>query len=189
MSPLSRRGFLFAAASAGVLAPAAHAAAASPTPAPVPSPSRVARGYYVPPPGAAAPSVCVPTTAPPAVLHATGTLGSVTATVNVRTLKDVVALRYQLTNNGGTQNTYVVSYTDQATTFSSRAIPLTLDPGGQYDGVLYGSLDHEFLFHVDLPDGTTLTLGPLNRAPSCVSSRKQRMPLYQPSARSDGKSG
>lgn len=184
MSPLSRRGFLFAAASAGVLAPAAEADAASR--APIPAPSRTAGGAYVPP-SSAAPAVCVPTTTPPGVMSATGSLGSVTATVHVRPLKDVVALRYRLTNTGDTGNTYVVSYTDQLTTFGSRAVPITLDAGAQHDGVLYGTVDHEFLFYVDLPDGTTLTLGPLNRMPPCVGRRRPRPPIYQPSAHRHGR--
>jgi hypothetical protein len=185
MSPLSRRGFLLAAASAGALVPAAAAAAASPAP----SPAGTAGGYVPPPQASAGPMGCEPTGTSPGVMHATGALGPVTATVSVRALKDVVALRYQLTNSGDTQNTYVVTYVDQVTTFSSRPTSVTVAAGGTHDGVLYGSLGHEFLFYVDLPDGTTLTLGPLNRAASCGSRRRRRKPLYQPSTHHHGSGG
>jgi hypothetical protein len=169
---LSRRGFLLATASAsasGVLVPAAKA---TPTPQ-----------------APQTPAPCVPNGQPPGVMHATGSLGSLTATVDVSHLPDVVALRYQLANTGDAATTYVVSYVDQLTTFSSRATPVTLDAGGRYEGLLYGAVDHGFLFYADLPDGTTLTLGPLNRMPPCVSSRKQPKPVFQPPPHRHGKGG
>lgn len=171
---LSRRGFLLATATATASASGVLIPAAKPTPTPPPLPT---------------PAPCVTNGRPPGVMHATGSLGSLTAIVDVSALPDVVALRYRLANAGDASTTYVVSYTDQVTTFSSRGTPVTVEAGGRYEGLLYGTVDHEFLFYVDLPDGTTLTLGPLNRMPPCVSSRKQPKPVFQPPPHRHGKGG
>ncbi|HEX4787823.1 MAG TPA: hypothetical protein VH372_05135 [Actinospica sp.] len=189
MSRLTRRGFLLA-ATAGALTPASPAQAAMPAATPTTAPTAsagAARGRVPLPEATDAPAACVPATGSSGVMQASGSLGSVAAGVRVKPLKDVVALRYTLTNTGGAQKTYMVSYTDQVTMFNSRAISHTLEPGEQRDGVLYGSLDHDYLFFVDLPDGTTLTLGPLNRLPSCkLSQRRPPRPVYQPPPRQHG---
>jgi hypothetical protein len=185
MSRLSRRGLLLA-ATAGALAPAIPAYAATPA-ATLPASNAAAQGRVPLPEATAASAECVPTAGSSGVMQASGSLGSVAAAVRIKILKDVVALRYELTNTGDTRTTYVVSYTDQVTTFDSRAIDQVLEPGERRHGVLYGGLGHDFLFYVDLPDGTMLTLGPLNRLPSCKpSSRRVPKPVYQPPPCSHG---
>jgi hypothetical protein len=162
----SRRGFLLAAAAVAVPSQACGSAAA----AEAASPADAAE--------------CTPSRDAPGDMHAAGTLGTVTAMVNVKLLKDVVAMRYQLENIGTAPGTYVVSYTDTVTTFDSRAVTYTLEPRGKLTGVFYGTIDHKFLFYVGLSDGSTLTLGPLNRAPHCaMNGRSPRPPLYQAAGR------
>jgi hypothetical protein len=98
--------------------------------------------------------------------------------------KDNVAIHYRLTNISDNQDTYIVSYTDEVTGFGSRAITHKIAPGAVKHGVLYGTLSHQFMFYVDLSDGSTLSLGPLNQLPYCeLSHARKPKPIYQPPTR------
>jgi hypothetical protein len=183
MTQLSRRGFLIAAAgcSAGLLLPGATSAAAATTPAVPRQTGRPANS------ASSAADVCTPNSTP-SVLQASGQLGTVSALVRVRQVRDVTALRYQLTNTSDAPDTYVVSYTDDITTFDSHAVTITLQPGQVKRGALHGYLYHQFTFYVDLSDGTTLTLGPVGQQPTCeLGTRKWRQPIYGAPKRHHGK--
>lgn len=181
-APFSRRGFLLAAATVALPLHAASAASAGEA-ASVAAAGRSSRAAYPNPESTASPE-CAPAGNPSGTTYASGTLGSLSASATASVLKDNVVMRYQLTNIGDQQDTYVVSYTDEVTTFGSRAISYTLAPGAVQHGVLYGTLSHQFMFYVDLSDGSTLTLGPLNRLPYCELSRQRRpKPIYQPPTR------
>lgn len=179
-APFSRRGFLLAAAATAAVP--LHAASASAA-GPVPAAAATSLATYTGP-DVAASSGCTPSATLPGSTYASGTLGSLRASVTAAVLRDNVAMRYQLTNISDQQDTYVVSYTDDVTSYGSRAVSHTLAPGAVQQGVLYGTISHQFMFYVDLSDGSTLTLGPLNRLPHCELSRHRRpKPIYQPPTR------
>ena len=179
---LSRRNFLFAAATAAVPLHAVSEASAV-SAGSVAAAGRPSHAVFSSTDAPASPD-CTPSATAPGSMHATGTLGSLRASVTVAVLKDNVAMRYRLTNISDQQDTYTVSYTDEVSTFGSRGISYTLAPGASRHGVLYGTISHQFMFYADLSDGSTLALGPLNRLPYCELSRHKRpKPIYQPPTR------
>jgi len=133
------------------------------------------------PAAAAAASVCTPNPNPPTPNSASGQLGTVAASVKMTRRMDSTRIRYGLTNVSGAPDSYTVSFTDQITMLSSRAIVIDLQPGQSMSGVMYGSLNHTVVFYVDLSDGTVLSLGPVGELPACeLSERKRPRPIYQP---------
>lgn len=154
MPPISRRGFLVAAAACAVTLTTAAAPASA---------------------------ACTPATDAVSPGAASGSQGAASATVTVSRLQDVTALHYSVTNIGLTPGTFSVSAVDQVTTLPSAVVTLQLPAGGTQTGVLYGSLNHKFTLDVGLPDGTTLTLGPVGALPSCrLTKRKRPTPIYKP---------
>ena len=154
MPPISRRGFLVAAAACAVTMTTAAAPASA---------------------------ACTPSVDPTSPLSATGQQGAASATVTVVRLQDVTALHYIVTNVGTAAGTFTVLYTDQTTMLTSAVVTVALDPGATRTGVLYGSLNHKFTLSVGLPDGTTLTIGPVGTLPSCRQTKRKRpTPIYKP---------
>ena len=185
MTQLSRRGFVMAAAccSAGLLLPGSSSAAEA-KPLAVRNVPRQAGRLTTAQTAAAA--VCTPNPTP-SVLQASGALGTVSALVRIRDVRDVTELRYQLTNTSSAPDTYVVSYSDNVTTFDSRAVTYTLLPGQTQKGRLHGYQYHQFTFYVDLSNGTSLALGPVGQQPACeLGTRKWRQPIYAPPKRHHG---
>jgi hypothetical protein len=181
MSNVSRRGFLVAAAACAAAAglPSASASASVEDPPDVPTPAVTLPVTYT-----AAPAVCTPADNPAVQTSANGKLGTVSASVTMARLTDVVTLHYTITNVSDAPDTYTVSYTDQVTTLNSVETTIDLQAGQSQSGVMYGSLNHDFVFEVGLSDGTTLSLGPVGSLPDCKTTRrKYPRPVYQPHRR------
>lgn len=183
MSNVSRRGFLVAAAAcaatAGLPSASAAVSASAEDPPSVPTPA-----VTLPVTHTAAPAVCTPADNPPVPTSANGKLGTVSAVVSMARLTDVVTLHYTITNVSDAPDTYTVSYTDQVTTLNSVETTIDLQAGQSHSGMMYGSLNHDFVFEVGLSDGTTLGLGPVGSLPNCKTTRrKYPRPVYQPHRR------
>ena len=172
MANISRRGFLAAAATCTAAAglPQTTAYADGPGVGPVPrTPAR--------------PAICIPVDQPPESASASGEQGTVSASVTVSNLTDNVAIYYTISNTSSETDTYTVSYTDQVTTQTSASVQTLLSPGQSFTGLMHGSLNHDFVFTVDLSDGTVLTLGPVGELPVCEGSRRPYpKPIYGPAA-------
>lgn len=164
MANISRRGFLVAAAActAATGLPPADADAAEPQPR---TPAR--------------PAACIPVDQPPESASASGEQGTVSASVTVTNLTDVVAINYTVANTSAETDIYTIYYTDQVTTQTSAAIQTLLKPGQFFNGLMHGSLNHDFVLTVALSDGTILNLGPVGELPVCGgTSRPYPTPIF-----------
>ena len=170
MANVSRRGFLIAAAGCATVAgrPASAASGDGPSAGPIQD-------------APASPPACIPVTQPPDTATASGQQGTVSASVGVTNLNDVVAIYYTITNTSDASDTYTVYYTDQVTSLQSAQFVTDLDSGESFTGLMHGSLNHDFVFTVALSNGTTLTLGPVGELPTCgPTHRKYPKPIYGP---------
>ena len=137
---ITRRGLL---AAAVVVAAVPGTAAAAATPRPKPAAGRGTRA-------AVRDDVTV-----------TGSQGNASVTVSVRTVQDVTAIDYTITNVGVIADTFTVWTTDLDDGRQSRKLYYNLAAGDSDAAEVYGRLNHSFQVNVCQSDGTCFTVGPI----------------------------